>query len=396
MGLIVFLNINGIYLKTIDLKCTTDEELPWMHPCYIAEPFQASDNDIINIVNDDTQFDVFQITSKSNLTFVPSTIFEKFPNLRRIHLSTGVKTISRNSFNNAHQLSAIILRENEISVVPTSVFSNTRELREIDLGMNKITEIQNYAFEGLENLRNLILSYNQLKTIRQSTFAGASNLVLLDLEHNEIESVEDGAFGVSTLNTLFLGHNKLKRLSDNIFSGAPNLLAVDLRSNGITHIGHAFSHLRELVSLILDNNEISDLKFEDFVKLPKILQLYLSGTGLKLTEAPSSHFQRTRQKTLKILDLSGNSLKNANILKYLTPFSELEELKLDDNAFERIDNLGDIRNTFTNFKIVSLSDNEFRCDWLERTLAQLKNSQIKIYGSTSDTEQKNIDGIVCN
>lgn len=380
----------------MDLKCTTDEELPWMHPCYISEPFHASDGDKINIVNDDTQFDVFQITSKSNLTFVPSTIFEKFPTLRRIHFSTGVKTLSKDSFKNAHHLSAVILRENEISVISSGVFSNARELREIDLGVNKIGEVQNHAFEGMENLRNLILSYNHIKSLRRSTFAGATNLVLLDLEHNEIENVEDGAFGFNSLKTLFLGHNKLKRLSDNIFTGAPNLLAIDLRSNGITHIGHAFVQLKELASLILDNNDISDLKFDDFVRLPKILQLYLSSTGLKLTEIPSSHTQKNRQKTLKILDLSGNQLKNSNILKYLAPFSELEELKLDDNAFEKIDNLDDIRNTFSNFKIVSLSDNEFKCDWLERTLAQLKNSQIKIYGSTSDTDQKNIDGIVCN
>lgn len=388
-------NIIGFYAKTVNLNCTTDEELHWIHPCYIKEAFDADEGDEINVVNDGTHFDAFQIMSESHLTFVPSVLFEKFPNLRRIHFSTGVKSLAQDTFKNANQLSAIILRENAIEILSFGVFSNAPELREIDLSMNKISEIEDNAFEGLRNLRNLMLSYNHLKTIRRSTFAGLPELSLLDLEHNEIETVNDGCFSLPQLKTLFLGHNKIKRLTDRSFLGAIDLRAIDIRANGLTHIGHSLTGLKELASLILDNNEIIDLKLEDFVKLPRIHQKFLRSSGLKVINIASPSTTSLKQKTLKILDLSENQLKNPNILKHLAAFAELEELKLDGNDFETIDHLGEIRHSFVNFRNVSVSNNQFKCDWLQQVLVQLNNTDVLIYGSTLDTEQKNIDGIVC-
>lgn len=392
--ILLAITIIGAELRIIDLQCTTDLQVS-KRSCYIDEYISAEDGDTINFINTDKWKNIsyFKIKTQKNLTFVPPSIFETFPNIRAIRLSVGIKSLSKDSLKNADQLHTLELQKNAIEKIPSGVFANARHLKEIDLSVNQISEIEDNAFDGLDKLMFIYLEKNRIKTLKNGTFAGAGHLSGLRLGENEIETIEDGAFNLPELNTLFLGSNKIKTLSDSIFNGAQKLQAIDLRLNSIVYIGRAFDNLKELVVLNLNSNKIADLSLEKLAALPELLQLLLNNTGFKFHENAASAFTNSK---LQSLDLSGNGLSNPDILKRLTPFTALQALGLQDNSLETIDDLANIKTQFNNMTIISISGNKFKCNWLEQSLKRLTQVGVAVvesvgYGST----EKNVNGVSC-
>lgn len=383
----------GVELRTIDLQCTTDQQIS-KRSCYIDQDINSHIGDTINFINVEKWQNIsyFRIKTQRNLTFVPSSIFETFLNIRVIRLSVGIKSLTKDSFKNADRLQTLELQKNAIEKIPTRVFLNAVDLKEINLSVNQISEIEDNAFEGLEKLKFIYLDENRLKTLKKDTFAGASHLSGLSLSGNEIETIEDGALNLPELNLLSLGSNKIKTLSDDIFNGAQKLQAIDLKQNNIVRIGRAFDNLKELAVLNLNDNKISDLNLEKLGELPELLQLLLNNTGFKFSENPTQTFANHK---LYSLDLSGNQLSNTDVIKRLAPFTALRTLGLQNNNFETLDDLADIKSQLKNLTILSISGNKFKCNWLERTLTQLPSSVVVVETIGYASTERNVNGVSC-
>lgn len=231
--------------------------------CYVSDQIILEAGDRLKFENLDPQHQnsvlEFNITYNSQLPLIPSSIFETFPNLEQLKLSTGLKQLHHNDFEYAYNLYNLTLSDNSIERITNSVFSLAKNLVELNLDGNQLLHLENYAFNGLDKLYYLSLNKNRIITLKSYVFSGAPYLTDLRLENNELETIEDGVFDLPNLLFLYLGYNQLKQLPDNCFANAP-LVGLDLRSNHLTHLGNAIYGLKTIQRLILLNNKnIDDL-----------------------------------------------------------------------------------------------------------------------------------------
>ncbi|XP_037038355.1 leucine-rich repeat-containing protein 15-like isoform X2 [Bradysia coprophila] len=271
------------------------------------------------------------------IDYIPTAIFVKFPRLRHLRLSNGIRTIDKAVFTNATELLTLELPGNKLKVVPEGVFSHATTLRQIHLCSNEIAVIESGAFSQLPNLVMLDLSSNFIETIRDGTFSYITNLEVLDLNNNAISTIEGNAFKMPNLKSLLLSKNKIHILFDEIFTVAPRLSYLELMSTNLHHINNALKNLPELLTLHLsDNDQVQDLHLQDFIQLPQLQGLSLRNTSVKLSDDLTN---MTSSSHLLHLDLSHNNITDANIFYKLTAFAELQQVNLEHNAMVQLEGL---------------------------------------------------------
>lgn len=275
---VCFANESNETWKTINVECapSVDESM-----CYVSNAIQLNDGDHLTFdtITTDHANNVltFNITYDAKIPFLPHGIFEKFQHLEQLKLSTGLKVLHHNDFENAWNLHNLTLSDNKLEHIPSSVFSRATNLMELNLDGNEILHLDNDAFNGLDKLYYLSMNKNRLITLKSFVFIGATHLTDLRLEYNEIEVLEPGVFDLPNLLFLYLGHNQLKILPNHCFSHAP-LIGLDLRSNQLTHLGETVYNLKTLQKLILLNNHIVDLNTTRFNEMKYLVDLQVDRT----------------------------------------------------------------------------------------------------------------------
>ena len=106
------------------------------------------------------------------------------------------------------------------------------QLNLIDLGSNQIEELPNGLFKNNVNLEEIVLYENKLKFIGSTLFDGLTKLKEIDLNRNQIEELPNGLFKTNVnLETIFLWNNKLKFIGSTLFNGLTKLNYVDSEIN---------------------------------------------------------------------------------------------------------------------------------------------------------------------
>lgn len=386
----------GCTSTTIEVRChrpTSDE-------CHITEELSTHQSVQLKFTNSQPATDVLllNITSASEVTEMPSGIFQHFVNLEQLELSIGIKVLNSHDFESAAHLQILILQQNQIEILPRAVFITANTLQEIVLSNNKISMIADFAFDGLDRLENIYLDNNSLITINVNTFAGRSRLIGLHLNHNRIEYIEDGAFNLPQLKALFLTHNRIQVLTDNVFSGANHLFALDLMDNRLVSIGSAIYGISSLSALELNNNQIGDLDLARFCEMPALMQLSLRNSGLTTEAMVSAELRSASNSRLLFMDLSSNGLQDADLLMKLRCFGKLEELNLNDNLLSRIDGLDRVEVNFKHLDTIGLSDNRITCQQMESIVQSLYTKGVQVHRSADNglsETKKNYKGILC-
>lgn len=376
--------------------------------CYIRIPFKLSANDTLEFNSEIDASEILEVNFwlpslsryQWDIAFVPANIFAEFPQLRSFSLPGRVESISQDSFIQATNLQRLHIG-NQLKVIPGNVFERLQKLEMLDLSWNKISSIHENGFKGLNNLRTLKLNRNHIQKFKVHTFECVTNLEELVLSNNQIESIEDGTLKLPSLKHLDLSHNKLKELSNLMFDDCKNLEYLDLQSNRITLIKRSVYGLNQLKFLDIDNNRISDIYFRALVRLHALEHLSIENNGKTLNDNifVSESFSGSSKSAVKSLYLSGNDLKNREILVRLWALglTHLEKLHLDNNAFEYIDFYPIY--AFPKLKEINLGKNSWKCDWLEQTLQKLEADgiEINLFSSRfpSSTSYKHVNFIPC-
>lgn len=144
---------------------------------------------------------------------------------------------------------------------------------------------------------------------------------VLDLSFNFISRLKADwtPYRLGRLHTLQLSHNGLHFLSTEAFTYVTRLRLLDLSSNSLKQLDEfIFQPLEHLEVLLLYNNRITQIDRSAFAGLMSLQKLYISNNQasrfpLELVK------ERSRLETLKLLDMSGNKIKNL-------PLHELQEL----------------------------------------------------------------------
>lgn len=266
--------------KVVSVQCVASalEE----NRCYVSDAIRLNEGDRIafDTLGDGQAEKVleFSITYDANSTLIPRGIFETFPHLEQFQMSTGLKHLHHNNFENAWNLWNLTLSDNKIEHIPSAVFARAINIVEINLDGNEILHLDNDAFIGLDKLFYLSLNKNRLITLKSFVFVGARHLTDLRLAHNEIEVLEPGVFDLPDLVFLYLGSNQLKTLPSDCFAST-QLIGLDLDSNKLEHLGDAIYNLKTIRRLILTRNfAIDDLNVTRINSLPHLQQVtYFKG-----------------------------------------------------------------------------------------------------------------------
>lgn len=346
----------------------------------MTDPLDIHEPIVLNFVDGNEWITArfLRIPSTSNITVLPSEIFQKFPHLQALEVSSGLKSITKTDFEIADELTRLDMYGNELQMLPTNVFEFTKNLETIILSKNQLTTIEAYAFNGLTKLDALYLNNNSLTELKRNTFAGAPDILFIDLHGNRIESIEDDAFVLPKLGYLYLSNNRIHFLSDNMFRGAHKLLYIDFAENDLRHIGKAFHDLDQLVFVDLSHNRINDLDLIAFAKLPRLLSLGLNNSGFQWGNGDQWPY---KPSTLKHLDIASNSLTGTDPLTRLRHFSNLETLNLEGNNFSELDGFKNIGKDFPKINEIGLTGNKFTCDKLKSIVDSLLTQMVTVRGT---------------
>lgn len=147
------------------------------------------------------------------------------------------------------------------------------------------------------------------------------HVAVLDLSFNFITRLraEWTPVKLSRLHSLLLGNNRLTFLSSEAFVYVTGLRYLDLSSNGLRQLDeNIFEPLEHLEVLLLYNNNISQIDRSAFSGLLSLQRLYLSQN--QISRFPMELVrERSRLKTLSLLDVSSNRIKTL-------PLQELQTL----------------------------------------------------------------------
>lgn len=325
----------------------------------------------------------FDILSPTGLTYVPSFILNRFPNVQFLRLTnTGITNLKTESFVNGHKLEELDLRHNQIANVPSKIFANLDRLETIHLAYNRIARLGHNAFVDLPALKILFLSNNQLQTV-DSGHISAVNLTELYLDSNAIRLVAANALDLPKLEIISLKDNRLRSLPDTVFKNSPRLEKIDLSNNDLIKIDGLFGKCANVYSLNLsDNPELHADLFQLTEQLPELSYLHLANTGVKLpSDIQTNHQLTTDESNLALthLDLSTNNLSSPDIFLYLATFKRLKTVILNNNLFSHLNHVLELKTMFPRLATIQFKHiRNFELSQLKQLHLLLKNQHIAL------------------
>ncbi|MFN8316114.1 MAG: hypothetical protein U0T32_06685 [Chitinophagales bacterium] len=253
---------------------------------------------------------------------------------------------------------------------------NVKSLIEIDFSGNDIKSLP----KSLSQLSLSIvdLSENQHldtgKVFKQ--LVAHQNLQSLNLAQCELSYISEDLGALKSLKYLDLSGNVLKSLPQSIGNlillEDLNLGMVNLgfRMNLLTSLPSSFSNLTHLKRLDLSSNQLNIL--------PSGMEnlIYLEYLDLKQNQLPDFPTSLTKCKSLRYLNLNGNNL--ISIPETVGDLSVLEELRLDNNFFNRFDKkiklIPESIGKLSKLKVLTLRDNVI--EHLPSSIGNLKNLEL--------------------
>jgi hypothetical protein len=169
--------------------------------------------------------------SASNISFIPETVFKKFPNLEYLNVNgIGLKKIQ--PLVNSSDLKVILANNNQITKLNANVFAVSTDLETLSFRKNHIQDVDVNAFHNLGNLRELYLSDNRISSLHMNTLAPLISLEIVSLSGNQLKSVDLELFHANLqLHEVLLYDNKITAIHPQTFTNLENLFNLELHGN---------------------------------------------------------------------------------------------------------------------------------------------------------------------
>lgn len=283
------------------------------------------------------------------------------------------------AFEGLDNLETLILRDNNILLIPASALGRLPRLSQIHLGYNRVTavssdilrsmgdrvsslvlarnvirELPPAAFQHFKYLTHLDLNGNLLNILNAEIFAGLeTSLEYLSAAQNRILSLAGPPLQFSRLWYLDLSGNQLSELARTAFTAMPNLSYLNMSRNPhLNTLPHTlFHHLAELVSIDLSYNGLKTLPADLFAKSLNLEHVHLQNNAIQ--EIPEGAFVNMRNLTL--IDLSNNNIMNIRQAAFVNVMS-IRDLSLRGNQLNAFK--GEFFNTGTSLENLDLSENQ--------------------------------------
>ncbi|XP_055301873.1 leucine-rich repeat-containing G-protein coupled receptor 5-like [Sitodiplosis mosellana] len=302
-----------------------------------------------------------------------------------------------------------------------SVSDRMPNLIEIDLSSNNIKRISKCHFNQNNDLQSLNLAHNLIAHLDNGAFANLSKLKRIDLSHNKIQSISEQLLKENKLlEFLDIRNNPMESFSFKIFSREAGVVKVHLPANKITNLdidrpndfnddeyfeniktfrasGNQLKNVSEILKrfgrtlqvLSLTNSVIGTLSKDMLEKFNDLKEFTMTHANISMIEVNAFLYQTKIEK----LDLSCNELIEVDATIFCKKFFNLKTLNLGGNRLTAIDGVNSAN--LEKLESLSISNNQFTCDYLRKFVNQWHGKNLK-FSSTSSKERTNIQGIDCN
>ncbi|KAJ1133139.1 hypothetical protein NDU88_011436 [Pleurodeles waltl] len=245
--------------------------------------------------------------------------------------SNSIRKLSNETFVHCPVIKSFDLSRNKLKRLGCLEFVHRNGLQSLVVQHNLLNALEGCSLSSqlLTSLENLTLSYNRILTVGHNAFSFAPNLTNLNLEFNNIAYLSKHALnGLSKLEILRLDNNLLTDLYEESFASLGNLQHLLLRNNRVAVIfPNTFMNLHKLQILDLGGNKICSLTNTSFSGLQNLSKLYLDLNEIRAPILQSQVFFFV-QTTLRVLDLKANNIAYISIMKEISPFENLQNLKV--------------------------------------------------------------------
>lgn len=159
-------------------------------------------------------------SNKYTVEAIAAKAFQGNQNITNITLSSSIRTIGNNAFNNCTKLNSIAT--NQVTSIGSSAFENCKNLTKIGIG-NNVKTIGSSAFKNCTKIKNV--TYNQkISSIASSTFEGCIGLKKVVLG-KKVKTIKKSAFkGCKKLAKISVGR-KVK-VSKSAFKGCKKMIKI--------------------------------------------------------------------------------------------------------------------------------------------------------------------------
>lgn len=267
----------------------------------------------------------------NNILLVPATALSRLPNLISVHLGFNrVTALSSDILRSvSDRVTSLVLSRNVIRELPAAAFDHFKALNHLDLSGNLLNSIAAEVFSGLEqSLQFLSLSQNRILgfTGEQLKFVG---LWFLDISDNQISEIPVDAFeSIPSLSHINVSRNShINTLPQNVFQHNQALLSIDLSHVGLKALPvNLFSKNHNLEQIYLSNNLLQEISENTFRNLKNLTHLDLSYNNIMAIRTPAF----VNVMSIQYLSLKGNQL-NAFKGEFFNTGTSLEVIDLSDN-----------------------------------------------------------------
>ena len=272
------------------------------------------------------------IIRDNNILLIPGSALGRLPKLSNLYLDYNrVAALSSEILGSlqAGDIRYMSLSRNVIRELPGGSFQMFKNLLYLDLSGNSLAILNAEMFVGLENsLMELKLGQNKITNIGNVPLK-LSQLRRLDLSHNNVVDIPKNAFeGIENLMYLNLSHNHhLAPMPSTIINSLTKLQIFDLSNVGLRTVqAELFSKSPSLRTISLKNNKIVELADGTFNNLVNLTTVDLSYNNI-MTIKPGTFINAMN---IRFLSLKGNQL-SAFKGEIFNTGTGLEELDISEN-----------------------------------------------------------------
>lgn len=224
----------------------------------------------------DEDVKIIETTFVSSSEYIPSIICDRFKNVEKLFIQTGLEKIDAKALKSCKNLQHLNLFFNKIREISEDAFVENTELNFVDISGNQLTILPKKLFRNQdESLQTLLLQGNPNLLLSSEFFKPLSNLTSLSLStyhpgwFNSLENLEE----------LYLGPSRTLELPKNLFSSLKNLKLLSLIEKELTTLhADSFGELPNLSRLWLKNNRIEAID-EKIFKQTGITDVNLEGNS---------------------------------------------------------------------------------------------------------------------
>lgn len=254
------------------------------------------------------------------------------------------------------RLTNLYLDYNRVAALSSDIFGsiNPEEIKYMSLARNVIRELPAGSFQVFTNLIYLDLSGNSLATITSDTFMGLeSSLRDLRLSQNKITGIGNIPLELNELKLLDLSDNNIVDIPRNAFTGVKNLIYLNISNNHhLAPIPQTIIHpLTKLRILDMSQTGMKVLPNELFANCPDLEVITLRRNTIH--EIPDNSFMNLRN--ISTIDLSYNNITTIKLSAFVNLMS-IKKLLLKGNQLSAFK--GEFFNTGTSLEELDISDNQ--------------------------------------